>query len=504
MNDLQIQNKSELAHEIAYTENGAAGFKQTKSGLLDMNFKVASYRQRSDSEIICDWTKAFSEDANYSFKWIHFVRDIQEGLGERRLYRIVMSHICSITRDEDNVKSALLWNVNEGAGRWDDFIAVTHQTSYWDWACETMWDKLQKDAVSDHPSLLAKWLPSENTSSKKTRKLATEIRTKWRKTSREYRKILSELRRRLDVTEVKTSSNRWEDIDYQKVPSVANRKYNAAFYKHDAVRRGEFLEKVEKGEAKINSSANFPHDIVAMYASKINMGSWRRDYNVQEDPAIEALWKALKPMGIENTLVVADGSGSMTSAVSGRVTALDIANALAIYTSEHNSGEFKNKYITFSEHPQFVDFSRANTLLGKLMIAYSHNEVANTNIEAVFDLILNTAIKNKTSQEDLPKNICIISDMEFDSATVGRPNLTLFQNIKRRYRQSGYEMPRLIFWNVNSRTNVIPVNQNEAGVALVSGFSQNILKMVMSGKLDPLAVLLETLDNERYKPIIWD
>lgn len=195
------------------------------------------------------------------------------------------------------------------------------------------------------------------------------------------------------------------------------------------------------------------------------------------------------------------------------VSALNVAESLAIYFAEHMSGEFKDKYITFSMKPQLVDFSHANTLANKLDIAQQHHEAANTNIEAVFDLILGTALANHMSQEDLPKNILIISDMEFDSCVsygqsrksywnaYVKPTQTDFQTIADKYRQYGYKLPRLVFWNVCSRTGTIPVKENELGVALVSGFSQNVANMVLNGELDPYQNIVNTLMSERYSPI---
>ena len=210
---------------------------------------------------------------------------------------------------------------------------------------------------------------------------------------------------------------------------------------------------------------------------------------------------------VEDTLVVADGSGSMLIKVSGDTTALDVAEALAIYTSEHNSGVYKNKYITFSRKPRFVDFSKANSLHEKIQIAQKYSEISNTNIEAVFDLILQIAVKNKIPQNEMVKNILIISDMEFDEAqSLWRPSspvLTqpLFDLIKSRYSNAGYALPKLIFWNVNSRTKTIPLVENELGVALVSGFSQNVLKMVMTNNLNPYDILIETITSPRYDAI---
>lgn len=360
-------------------------------------------------------------------------------------------------------------------------------------------------------SLLAKWMCSENTSSRQTKKYAKILREGLGLSSREYRKMLSEMRKYLDVVEVKMSNKDWSEIKYEAVPSRANLIYNNAFLRNDEARRREYLGKLEKGETKINASTLFPHDIVHKYTIRYG---WKYSIN-QKDATIEALWKALPDTvnGCGNTIVVADGSGSMTTQVdrSSSVTALEVANALAIYFAEHSSGQFKDKYITFSERPQIVDFSNATSLHDKLQIALAHDECANTNIEKVFYLILDTAIKNRMKQEDLPQNILIISDQEFDScASCGnnrsswdfkKPSQRLFDVIALKYANAGYSIPRLVFWNVNSRTGTIPVKENELGVALVSGFSVNIAKMVLSNKLDPYECLLETLNSERYAPI---
>ena len=355
-------------------------------------------------------------------------------------------------------------------------------------------------------SLLAKWMCSENVSSEQTKKNAKILREGLGLSSREYRKMLSEMRKYLDVVEVKMSAKNWSEIKYEAVPSRANLIYNNAFLRNDEERRREYLSKLEKGETKINASTLFPHDVVHKYMT----GSMWNTRLKPMDATIEALWKALPDtvQGCGNTIVVADGSGSMTTRVDNNsgVTALEVANALAIYFAEHSSGQFKDKYITFSERPQFVDFSNCKSLHSKLQTALAHNEVANTNIEKVFDLILTTAINNHMSQEDLPQNVLIISDMEFDSATYcyrsgSKPTQRLFDVIAQKYTNAGYKIPRLVFWNVASRTGTIPVKENDLGVALVSGFSVNVAKMVMSGKTDPFECLFETLNSERYAPV---
>ena len=224
------------------------------------------------------------------------------------------------------------------------------------------------------------------------------------------------------------------------------------------------------------------------------------------------MWKALPDYvkGNGNTICVADGSASMRSPIRGAsVSALSVANAIAIYFAERSAGKFKNKYITFSEHPQLVDFSSCETLRDKIATALLHDECTNTNIEAVFDLILQTAINGYMKQSDMPKNILILSDMEFDSCvrTNGRgysyfsPDEKLFITFAKRYAEHGYQLPRLVFWNIMSRTGSIPVKENELGVALVSGFSPAVVNMVLSNCVDPYECLLEQLNSERYAPV---
>lgn len=495
--------KSTLIEEsnVSVTENGAAGYRTSGKKLLDLNFAVASLRNMTDEEVAKRFKVAFLENKVLAMKWLFFARDARQGLGERRLFRVVLKNLV-----ESNPEMVIpVINLIPEYGRYDDLWCLLDNKKTADIVCKLVDDQLSEDFKNMRSnksiSLLAKWMPSINASSAETKRYGKQIAKAIGATEREYRKALTMFRKYLDIVETKMSAKNWPEIKYDAVPSRANLIYNSAFLRNDEGRRRDYLSKLEKGEAKINSSVLYPHDIVHKYCD-----GWRL---LKKDTAIEAMWKALPDTvkGCGNTIVVADGSGSMTCTVGGtKITALEVANALAIYFAEHSSGEFKDKYITFSERPQLVDFSKATSLYDKIRIALKHCEVANTNIEKVFDLILTTAVKNDMHQEDIPKNILIISDMEFDMATYsydrgGKVNKKLFDVIAKKYADAGYQLPRLIFWNVNSRTGTIPVKENDLGVALVSGFSVNIAKMVMSGKLDPYECLLETLNSERYAPI---
>ena len=502
--------KATLDNDFNYsvTENGALGYRTTGKELLDLNFAVSSLRKTTEIDIVRRFKRAFGEDKVLAMKWLFYARDIRGGLGERRLFRVVLADFVN-----SNPEMIIpLINLIPEYGRYDDLWCLLDNKE----SAKVVLELVDKQLIEDlnnmkagkSISLLPKWLPSCNASSAQTKKYAKQIYKALGLTEREYRKVLSRLRKYLDVVEVKMSNKNWSEIKYEAVPSRANLIYNSAFLRNDEERRREYLRKLTKGETKINASTLFPHDIVHKYSSN---GPW--SYRLSpKDATIEALWKALPDtvQGCGNTIVVADGSGSMTSIVdrNSAVTALEVANSLAIYFAERSSGEFKDKYITFSTCPQFVDLSKADSLHDKLQIALTHNEIADTNIERVFDLILTTAINNNMNQEDMPKNILIVSDMEFNRCATcsnggygHRPDQRLFEVIAKNYADAGYLIPRMIFWNVNSRTGTIHVKEYELGVALVSGFSVNVVKMVMSGKTNPFECLLETLNSERYAPI---
>ncbi len=506
-----IQNiKTMLNNEYntSVTENGAAGFRTTGKALLDLNFAVSSLRNAPKEEIVDKFVKAYYEDPLLALKWLFFAGDVRQGLGERRLFRTLLVYLA---HNHADIGRALLPLVPEYS-RWDVVVALL-DTPLAREAADMIGEQLQTDREemeAGRPvSLCAKWLPSENASSDETKRRARILAKQLSMTARQYRRALSVLRRYLDVVEVKMSGGQWTEIDYEAVPSRANLVYGRAFLRNDEERRRAFLEALQKGKRQIHGGVLYPHDIVHSYFTQEER--WQRSL-MPVDAALEELWKALPDFTRKasrqagDTLCVADGSGSMLTAVGNtRVSCLDVANALAIYFSQRCRGQFRDCYITFSQQPQLVDLSKGKNLHDKLEIALHYNECANTNIEAVFQLILDTAVKNRMGKEELPANILILSDMEFDMAASryegGRtisPDAKLFESIAERYAAHGYRLPRLVFWNICSRTGTIPVKENAMGVALVSGFSPTVLKMVLSSETDPLKVLVSQLSDARY------
>ena len=490
MKDLENNEKIE-------TENGAIGYKTAGSKLVDLNFAVPSFRREFADTHLFD--ASLFDDKALTLKWLLFLRDIKQGLGERKSFREFLVHLCDEYEElgYNFVDSVAI----EDFGRWDDYIYLYLNTTNEKvkdlisfYLNKTLGDDLMCASQNKPVTLLAKWLPSINASSHKTREDAkTLCRKMFKLTPRQYRKALATLRKRCASTEVLTSANHWDEIDYSTVPSKANLKYASAFYRHDFERRAEYLEKLKNGEAKINCDSMFLYDIVHKYGREL----W--GHKVKVDDTLEELWNNQKPIELTgDVLVVRDGSASMTCAVSNSVTAMEVSDSICLYCAEHNEGAFKNKFITFSHRPKVVDLTSCKTLADKLNLLGEYDDCSNTDLKRTFKLILDTAVKGGYKQEDIPKTVLIVSDMEFDR---GCDDIPLMEEIAKEFAEYGYKLPKLVFWNVNSRNNVVPIQQNDNGVILISGFSKNLVEMVVSSEVDPYKALVKILNSDRYSVI---
>lgn len=464
----KLQNES----NFTFTENGALTNQSTKNALLDFFSMGGALRTRSEEEIINLFRRAFIEDKLLALKALFYFRDARGGQGERRTFRIIINWLDKNYNEiiEKNKQHIPFY------GRWDDMYSISNP---WD----IIKDQLNKDGVSEYPSLLAKWLKSENATSKESKRLGRQTRRILEISSRQYRKMLSELRKKIDIVEKRMSENQWSTIQYEKVPSRASMIYAKAFKKHDETRYNEYIEQVKSGEKKINASVLYPYDI----ANKI--------LNGERNDTLDVLWENLPNYieGEENSIVVADVSGSM----SGLPMAVSIS--LAIYFAEKIKGPFANHFITFSSRPTIQQI-KGDTISDKVHYLRQAEWHSNTDLQAVFDLLLMTAVKNNIKQNEMIDKIYIISDMEFDDACYGKTN---FDVIKQKYEACRYEMPKLVFWNVSSRNNQTPVTIDDNGVFLVSGCSPVIFKNLMKSKaVNAYDLMLDVLNGERYQRIV--
>lgn len=434
--------------------------------------------------------KAYTENPGLAMKILFYARDIRGGLGERKIFRICINWIAR------NYPESMIKNLEyiSEYGRYDDLLALFGT------ACEScVMNLIQRQLSEDiksmqdgelNVSLLAKWLPSVNTSNEQAVKNAKKIARGLKLSDAEYRKTLAKLRKYLDIIENHLREMDYS-FDYEKQPSKALYQYRRAFLRNDKERYTEFITRVETGEAILKTGSLYPYDIIRE--------ALKSDMSKEERKALDISWRSLTSHGnSENSIAVVDGSGSMYSGY-GTPKPYEAALSLGIYFAEHNSGIFANHFITFSETPRLVEI-KGKDIVEKARYAASYNEVANTNLEAVFQLILKTAVKNKISQSEMPNKIYIISDMEFDTC-VNRADLTSFENAKILFSSKGYRLPDVVFWNVQSRNEQVPVTISDTGTALVSGSSPKIFDMMKSDILDPALLMLQIVDSERYRKI---
>jgi len=470
-----IENKQNLTT----TENGAVTLKSTLKATVDFFGLGGALRNNTEENAIKLFSKAFAEDQLVAVKTLFYFRDIRGGQGERKTFRTIFNWIA---KEYPDVAIKNLDNVVE-FGRWDDLLCTRGTTVWCKYVLPMIWAEWSKDAKA---SLMYKWLPSENASSKLTKEIATEIRTGLGLTSREYRKKLSAKRAELDIVERKMCSNNWGDINYKGVPSKAALNYKGAFEKRDGVRYAQFIADVKSGKTTINAGTLYPYDIVEKCFANDNSAT------------LDVLWNSL-PNYMEgdtsNGIVVADVSGSM----SGRPMAVSIS--LAMYVSERNNGAFKDHFITFSDNPTLQKVV-GNNIRGKVRNLQSADWGMSTNLESVFNLILDTAKEHNIPASELPSTLYIVSDMEFNSAC-GRPSETFFNTIKNKYEKANYECPKLVFWNVNAKNIQSPIKFDERGTCLVSGCSPSILKSLLSGTVTtPEQIMLETINVKRYDSVL--
>ena len=503
------------------TENGAGAYNSTMNACLDMFGALGAMRHSSDADIISLFKNAFNENPDFAVKMAFYFRDIRGGQGTRRQFRVIMKWLA------ENSPKYVINNLSNFMeyGRGDDFLCLL-DTDIAEIVIKTMMSILEldyKNMKAGKPvSLLSKWMPSVNASSSVSRHYALQICKTCGWSSKMYRKLLSKLRAYLDVVEVKMSAQQWQNINYEAVPSKASMIYNEAFYRHDIEGYDKYLRNVANGQAKVNAGALYPVDIIhKIFNDKIT----------QKDRLLyDAMWNNLPNYfgdKEETGICVVDTSGSMYG------EPMDVAISLGLYCADKCRGPFANKFITFSSKPALIDVQGAD-IVSKAIGCTRADWMMNTNLEAVFDLILKTAVANDTPNSDLPKKLYIISDMQFDEATginrysrygvsTKHKHITFMAQMKQRFALCGYDMPAIVYWNVRaSKCGMFQETVDGENCCMVSGYSPSLFKAVINGTtyttetmvaadgqtimqekqtIDPINVMLTAIRNERYDAV---
>lgn len=509
----------QLKHDQNYTttENGAIAYKSTMNACLDAFGSLGAMRHSEEADIIRTFSKAFAENKATAMRMLFYMRDIRGGQGCRRVFRVIFKWLAETEPKYviNNLGNILTF------GRGDDMLCLLDtwvNVEVANWVKEQLNRDIKTLATGGKDiSMLAKWVPSENTSSPTTKAAARKLIRLMRVSPRKYRKAVTTLRRYLNIVEQKMSAKEWTEIKYDAVPSKASMIYSDAFYKHDTKGYTKYISDIAEGKAKVNAGALYPYDIVHKVMSN------RVDF--KDRLLYDAMWKALPDYfaGKEETgICVVDTSGSMSG------EPMEVAISLGMYCGDKCKGPFAGHFITFSDSPELVSIKGAD-IVEKVNNMERANWNMNTNLEAVFDLLLETAKKHRTSQSEMPNKLYIISDMQFDQARgVGywynRQTVPFMERMNRKYQAAGYEMPMIVYWNVRaSKCGMFQTTFEGSNCCMVSGYSSSLFKAVIEGttyeeeavvekdgtvsvslkaKLDPMDMMLNTLGNERYD-VVW-
>ena len=467
-----------------YTENNCVTNTTTSMPTVDFFFQIGGCRGKEQKYLTKIFSEAFSFNALDALKLLFWSRDVRGGLGERKIFRDVLSHMSNSSSYSDVIDENI--SLVPVYGRWDDlfvFFDTPHEKKALD---------VIKMGLNAEDALCAKWMPREKSSKQAFARL---IRNHMGISPKAYRSLLSKL---TNVVETQMCSQEWDNISYDKLPSIAVKNYRKAFERNSPKTWLSYMKALQEGSKSVNASTLFPHDLVYDVIEGENS-------SINEKTLLNTQWNSLPNYILNNTkrmLPVVDTSGSMYSGYGqDKLAPIYISIALGLYIAERNEGPFKDYFMTFSKHPtlQKVQGTDLFEKVGNLKAAeWGYN----TDIQAVFDKILDTALQWNLSPEDLPTTVLVLSDMEFDQAM--NPSDTAYKSIQKAWFNAGLlpHMPEVVFWNLNSRSSNFPVKFDDKGTALVSGFSPTILKQLLrEGDMTPQGIMRGVIDSERYKPI---
>ena len=502
-----FMNSLQNTYNFKRTENGALAHKSTGSAVYDMFAMGAAYRSRSDADCILLFKNAFEEDETLALKCLFYIRDCRGGQGERRFFRVCMRWLA----ENHPERAAALAEYVPEYGRYDDWFKIYFGTPVEGQVIKMMKSQLSTDMFckKNAVSLLAKWMPSENASSKETIRMAKEIRIAFGISAKEYRQMLSKLRAKINVLERLMSANRWDEIEFDKIPSKAGLVYKNAFARRDIIAK-KYERFAKDKTTKVNASTLYPYEVVAKATQHMGYG-WGSCLNISEvDRAmVNKYWENLPDYlnGKDCSMMcVVDTSGSMVRR--DAAAPINVAISLGLYCAERIGGPFKNHYISFSSRPQLIK-TEGIDFVDKVYRIYRTNLCENTNLEAVFDLLLATAKKPGVSAWDIPKTIVVISDMEIDRGSgnywgsnahrwTKESASTEMETIRKKWAAAGLKMPKLVYWNVDARNSTIL--DSGPNVTFVSGMSPVIFKQVLTGKTG-WDLMIDTICAKRYEVI---
>jgi hypothetical protein len=461
-----------VKNQSVRTENGMKARKSTADACVDLFFKIGAMRGK---DVTKEFVAAYVEDKDVALRIAQHARDVRGGAGERKIFRDILAYL--EVHDQEAAK-ALLTKVPE-IGRWDDIFVFKTQP------LKTAAYTMLGDALREKNGLAAKWTPRQGP-------VAVEVRKFFGMSPKFYRKSLVEMTK---VVEQDMCAKKWDEINFSHVPSVAAARYKKAFNRNTPA-YAAYVASLVKGDdpkVKVNAGAVYPYDVIK------GMTNGYTSYDKTELDLITKQWEALPNfVGDANVLALVDVSGSMSAPAGGTssTTCMDVAISLGLYVADKNKGVFKDTFLTFSSKPELLNLK--GNIVQKVQQMSKSDWGMSTNLHAALDKILSTAVNGNVPQEHMPSMLLIMSDMQFNACI--KFDDSAMQMMQRKYKDAGYEVPQVVFWNLRAGSNV-PVSADASGVALVSGFSPSILKAVLAADMNdftPRGIMLKALMVERY------
>ena len=434
-----------VVNQEARTANGMKARKSSANAVVDLFYNIGASRGK---DIVPAFTAAYVENQDLALRVAAWARDARGGAGERETFRNILRHL---EKTDTKAAAALMAKVPE-LGRWDDlFVFKTKELKASAYT-------ILGDALREKNGLAAKWTPRQGP-------IAAEIREFFGMSPKFYRKSLVEMTK---VVETNMCAKEWDTINFSHVPSVAASRYKKAFNRNTPA-YAAYVAELQKpvaersADVKVNASAVFPYDVL-----KGRIGS-RVAFDATELNLIEAQWAALPNyVGDANILPLVDVSGSMTCSAGGHgsksgLTCLDVAVSLGLYLADKNVGKFKDTFLTFSSNPELLHLK--GNINQKIDQMVKSEWEMGTNLHAAFKKILDTAVKGKVPQAEMPEVLLILSDMQFNQCVIHDDSA--IEMIERKYREAGYEMPKVVFWNLNAAYGNAPVKFDKSGTAQI-------------------------------------
>ena len=416
------------------TTNGALQHESSGNKCLDLFSVIGNLRNCSRTDILERFEQAFNENMELATQVAYWARAARQGSGEKNTFYTILDEIAKSSPDfvSDNANTLALLGYYKDLLRYFHIPGVVSSFA---------------QSIKSKDRLACKWAPRKG---ENARKLRDELGF----TNKQYRKWIGE---HSETVEDLMSNKLFSSVNYSSVPGGAMRKYKEAFMKRDLARFDEW-----KNDKTMTASvsATYPHQVIEVASG--------------DEALADKMWNSLEDFVTEgeNILPMIDTSGSMFGGP------LEIAISLGMYLAEKNKSEFQDTFLTFSESPELVRLE-GGTVAERMRNIEQANWGMNTNFTKAYHLILQTAVTYNVDKNSMPTMLLVLSDMQFDESQDDGVSKVHFDDIKAKFEQSGYKMPKLVFWNLNSyRGN--QSTMNEDGVCMVSGFSPSIMKAILS------------------------